>query len=85
MSQSDIFIGRGPDARGPVNPLGPLHEHWKSYALQGALMTVIGTLALFAPWAATLATTLFFGWLLIMGGVLGLVAVAPQDRSTTFR
>ena len=52
MSQSDISIGRGPDPRSTGDPLGPLHEHWKSYALQGALMAAIGTLAIFVPWAA---------------------------------
>ena len=81
MSQSDISIGRGPDPRSTGDPLGPLHEHWKSYALQGALMAAIGTLAIFVPWAATLATTLFFGWLLIMGGVLGLIATIRSWRS----
>ena len=81
MSQTDLSIGHDANHRGTIDPLGPLHEHWKSYALQGALMAVIGTLAIFAPWAATLATTLFFGWLLIMGGVLGLIATIRSWRS----
>ncbi|NDW06991.1 HdeD family acid-resistance protein [Jiella pacifica] len=51
-----------------------LHDHWKYYTFQGALMIVVGILALLVPFAATLATTLFFGWLLILGGVIGCVA-----------
>lgn len=51
-----------------------LHDHWKSYSFQGGLMIVVGILALLAPFAATLATTLFFGWLMIFGGILGAVA-----------
>lgn len=50
-----------------------LHEHWKWYAFQGALFAIIGFLALLAPIVATLATTLVFGWLLLLGGLIGLV------------
>ncbi len=57
-----------------------LHDHWKAYALQGGLMLAVGILALLAPFAATLASTLFFGWLLIIGGVMGIVA-AFQARA----
>ena len=35
-----------------------LHDHWKYYTFQGALMIVVGILALLVPFAATLATTL---------------------------
>ncbi|UIJ71705.1 HdeD family acid-resistance protein [Aurantimonas sp. HBX-1] len=51
-----------------------LHDHWKFYAFQGALMIGVGLLALLAPWAATLASTLFFGWLLVFGGIVGTVS-----------
>ncbi|MBB4005239.1 HdeD family acid-resistance protein [Aurantimonas endophytica] len=51
-----------------------LHDHWKFYAFQGALMILVGLLALLAPWAATLASTLFFGWLLVFGGIVGTVS-----------
>lgn len=57
-----------------------LHEHWKWYAFQGALFALVGFLALLAPIAATLATTLFFGWLFLLGGLIGLVA-AFRSRS----
>jgi uncharacterized membrane protein HdeD (DUF308 family) len=51
-----------------------LHDHWKSYAFQGGLMVVVGVLAILAPFAATLATTLLFGWLLIFAGIVGAVS-----------
>ena len=50
-----------------------LHDHWKAYAFQGVLLLVVGFLALMAPLAATLASTLFFGWLLQMLGVTGIL------------
>ena len=51
-----------------------LHDHWKSYAFQGGLMIVVGFLAILAPFVATLASTLFFGWLMIFGGIVGLIS-----------
>lgn len=53
-----------------------LHKHWKGYSVQAALMITAGLLALVVPFAATLASTLFFGWLLVAFGLVGLVATA---------
>ena len=61
-----------------------LHLHWKAYAFQGLLMVVMGALALAAPWAATIASTLFVGWLLIIGGILGCVAAIKAYRHKGF-
>ncbi|MCE7030220.1 HdeD family acid-resistance protein [Jiella avicenniae] len=61
-----------------------LHDHWKYYAFQGALMIVVGLLALLVPFAATLATTLFFGWLLILGGIVGCVAAFRAKEAPGF-
>ncbi|MBP0617949.1 HdeD family acid-resistance protein [Jiella mangrovi] len=61
-----------------------LHDHWKYYTFQGALMIVVGFLALLVPFAATLATTLFFGWLLILGGVVGVVAAVRSKEAPGF-
>lgn len=44
-------------------------------------MTLLGFLAITVPFAATLATTLFLGWLLIVGGVVHAVHAA---RSRTW-
>ncbi|WP_279480687.1 HdeD family acid-resistance protein [Aureimonas sp. SK2] len=51
-----------------------LHAHWKGYTVQAVLMIAAGLLALVVPFAATLASTLFFGWLMIVLGIVGLVA-----------
>lgn len=61
-----------------------LHEHWKWYAFQGALFIVVGILALLAPFAATLATTIFFGWLLLIGGVIGVVSAIRERNAPGF-
>lgn len=61
-----------------------LHDHWKFYAFQGALMIVVGVLALLVPFAATLASTIFFGWLLLVGGVVGAVAAFRAKNAPGF-
>ncbi|MBO0905844.1 HdeD family acid-resistance protein [Jiella sonneratiae] len=61
-----------------------LHDHWKYYAFQGAVMIVVGILAVLVPFAATLATTLFFGWLLIFGGIVGCVAAFRSREAPGF-
>jgi len=55
----------------PVALQGLLHDHWKGYALQGALTALAGFVALLAPFLATLASTLLFGWLLVFLGIAG--------------
>ncbi|KQT88584.1 hypothetical protein ASG48_03095 [Aurantimonas sp. Leaf443] len=61
-----------------------LHDHWKSYAIQGAVMIVAGVLALAVPLAATLASTIFFGWLMLLGGVVGLVSAFRARNAPGF-
>jgi uncharacterized membrane protein HdeD (DUF308 family) len=61
-----------------------LHDHWKSYAIQGAIAIVVGILAILAPFAATLATTLFIGWLLVIGGILGIISAIRAHAAPGF-
>jgi len=46
-----------------------IHAHWKLFLAQGILMMVLGFLAIVEPNVATLAVTLFVGWLFFIGGV----------------
>ncbi|MFD2238883.1 HdeD family acid-resistance protein [Aureimonas populi] len=62
-----------------------LHENWRGYAFQGGLTLVIGVLAIIAPFAATYATVLFFGWLLLFGGLLGLFGAWRMRGRSGFR
>ncbi len=61
-----------------------LGDHWKGYAFQGGLMALAGILALLAPLVATLASAIFFGWLLLVLGGVGLVASFRLRGSTGF-
>ena len=46
-----------------------IHAHWKLFLAQGIVMMVLGFLAVVEPNVATLAVTLFVGWLFFIAGV----------------
>ena len=52
-----------------------LAEHWKLFLFQGAIMIILGVLAVAAPMAATLFIAIYLGWLFLISGILGLVAL----------
>jgi len=56
---------------------GALRRHWGLFLFEGIVLVILGVLAVLAPSIASVAATLFFGWLLLISGIIGLV--------TTFR
>jgi uncharacterized membrane protein HdeD (DUF308 family) len=50
-----------------------LHQHWKLYLAEGILLVVLGLIAIVIPPIATLAVTIFLGWLFLISGIAGLV------------
>lgn len=58
-----------------------LRKHSTWFIVYGIVMALLGLFAIAAPGIATLAVSLTIGWLLIIGGVFGLVAVISSGRS----
>ena len=52
-----------------------LRAHWRLYVFQGVLMIVLGVLAVAAPAFASLTVDIYVGWLFLISGVLGLIAM----------
>lgn len=52
-----------------------LGKHWRLLMFEGVLMVILGILAIAAPVTATLAVDIFIGWLFLISGVMGLVAL----------
>jgi len=50
-----------------------LHEHWVLFLIEGIALLVLGAIAVIVLPLATLAFTIFFGWLILISGVIGLV------------
>ena len=57
-----------------------IHTHWKLFLAQGIVMMVLGFLAVVEPNVATLAVTLFVGWLFFIAGIFR-AAAAWHSRS----
>jgi len=49
-----------------------VREHWKAFLFEGILLSVIGLAAMIVPPLASLAVTIFLGWMFLVSGVAGL-------------
>jgi uncharacterized membrane protein HdeD (DUF308 family) len=54
---------------------GELRPKWGWLLALGIALLFLGTAALIVPWLTTLTSVLVFGWVLVFGGVLEVVAV----------
>lgn len=58
--------------------------HWKLFMFQGAVMVVLGVLAICAPVAASIAVAIYVGWLLLISGIIGLIAIVSTHHVHAF-
>src|ERR1700675_3957840 len=49
-----------------------VREHWKAFLIEGILLVVLGLAAMIAPLIASLAFTIFLGWMFLISGIAGL-------------
>jgi len=61
-----------------------LGAHWRLFLFQGAAMVVLGVFAVAAPVAATIAVDIYVGWLFLISGILGLVAIFSSKDVPAF-
>ena len=52
-----------------------LRANWKLFLFQGVAMLVLGCLAVAEPVLATTAVDIYIGWLFLISGVVGLIAM----------
>src|SRR3984893_8518171 len=50
-----------------------VREHWKAFLFEGILLVILGVAAMIVPPLASLAVTIFLGWMFLITGVAGLV------------
>ncbi|MDE2379586.1 HdeD family acid-resistance protein [Bradyrhizobium sp.] len=48
-------------------------QHWKAFLFEGILLAVLGVAALIVPPLASLAITIFLGWMFLISGIGGLI------------
>jgi uncharacterized membrane protein HdeD (DUF308 family) len=49
-----------------------VREHWKAFLFEGILLAILGLAAIIVPPLASLAVTIFLGWLFLISGIAGL-------------
>jgi uncharacterized membrane protein HdeD (DUF308 family) len=49
-----------------------VREHWKAFLIEGILLVILGLAAMIVPPLASLAVTIFLGWLFMISGIAGL-------------
>jgi len=49
-----------------------VREHWKAFLIEGILLAILGLAAIIVPPLASLAVTIFLGWMFLISGIAGL-------------
>jgi uncharacterized membrane protein HdeD (DUF308 family) len=63
---------------------GELRRHWGWYLALGIVLIVLGTIAIGSTFVMTIASVFFFGWLLIIGGVMEVIHAFWHKRWAGF-
>jgi uncharacterized membrane protein HdeD (DUF308 family) len=50
-----------------------VREHWKAFLFEGILLVILGLAAMIVPPLASLAVTIFLGWIFLISGIFGLI------------
>ena len=50
-----------------------VRAHWKAFLFEGILLSILGLAAIIVPPLASLAVTIFLGWMFLISGIGGLV------------
>jgi uncharacterized membrane protein HdeD (DUF308 family) len=50
-----------------------VRQHWKAFLIEGILLVILGLAAMIVPPLASLAVTIFLGWMFLISGIAGLV------------
>jgi uncharacterized membrane protein HdeD (DUF308 family) len=61
-----------------------VHRHRALFIFEGILLLILGTLAILVPAIASLAATVFFGWLLLLSGIVGLITTIRARHAPGF-
>jgi uncharacterized membrane protein HdeD (DUF308 family) len=61
-----------------------VRRHWMMFLAEGILLIVLGILALIAPAVASIAATVFFGWILLLSGIAGLITTLRARQAPGF-
>jgi uncharacterized membrane protein HdeD (DUF308 family) len=61
-----------------------VHDHWGTFLAEGIILAILGLAAITIPPLAGLAATIILGWVLLIGGVVGLVSTFRARQAPGF-
>jgi uncharacterized membrane protein HdeD (DUF308 family) len=61
-----------------------IHAHWKLFLAEGIVLMVLGLLAIAVPEVASVAITIFIGWLFFIGGIFRTVSLLRHRNMPGF-
>jgi uncharacterized membrane protein HdeD (DUF308 family) len=61
-----------------------VRAHWKAFLIEGILLVVLGLAAMILPPLASLAVTIFLGWMFLISGIAGLALTFWARRMPGF-
>jgi len=61
-----------------------VRTHWIMFLVQGIIMMVLGVLAIIWPQISTLAVDLYVGWMFLLSGLTGLIAMFVASSVAAF-
>jgi uncharacterized membrane protein HdeD (DUF308 family) len=73
----DIVTTAGPFRR-------TIRDHWRSLLFEGIVLVLLGIAAIILPVLAGLAVTILFGWLILIGGAVGLATTIMAGNAPGF-
>src|SRR3982750_3447446 len=56
----------------PKDVSAAVKAHWKAFLFEGIVLAVLGLAAMIVPPLASLAVTIFIGWIFMISGIAGL-------------
>jgi uncharacterized membrane protein HdeD (DUF308 family) len=63
---------------------GAVRRHWVLFLCEGISLVILGVLALLVPALASLAAAVFFGWILLVSGIAGLITTLRGPKVPGF-
>lgn len=70
---------REPTERAPITEA--VRHHWILFVLEGAALVALGLLGFVVPMVASLAVSVFVGWLLLISGAIGLLTTIRSRKA----
>ena len=63
---------------------GSIKSHWKLFLVEGIVLLILGVGAVLIPVVASLAVSIFLGWLFLVGGIVGAVTTLMGRHAPGF-